>query len=136
MTSRADAPDVDVHVMCTDRGQHSPRELAVMVRRPLMPLGLPDNVTARWHVVVRDSWLRARAGRHVPVVPVGGYSHNLLQELIEADGLEFRCPTCRRRPRWRRDKLDELCERVCADYFATPVTERPPSASVDLSRLE
>src|SRR4051812_40999756 len=98
-----------VRLICTDRGQHPPRDIVEMLdlsRRP------PADSTARWHVRWRDAWVRPRRKAFwQPVLPLHPKYNTelrvgLSRDLIEADVLVFRCPTCRRRPRWPRERLD------------------------------
>jgi hypothetical protein len=116
-----------VQLICTDKGQHPPRDIVEMLDFSRWP---PANSAGRWQVRWREAWVRLRRSPHKrtwePVVPVGGYSGDLARELIEAEVLVFCCPSCRRRPRWRRDHLDELCDRASAEGMYT----------LDLSRLE
>jgi hypothetical protein len=80
----------------------------------------------RW----RDVWVYPRRKQTPwhPVWPLDSIPGDLHldRRLREADALEFRCPACSRRPRWRRDRLDGLCDRARAEALTT----------LDLSLLE
>ena len=54
------------------------------------------------------------------------------QKLIDTKVLVFACPSCRRRPRWRRDNLDRLCD-AATDINGAPEGHEPV---LDLSRCE
>jgi hypothetical protein len=119
-----------IQLICTDKGQHKLRDIVEMMDRSRWLLA---DSTARWHVMFRSTWDRPRLSRKPerfwqPVLPLhpkyGGLE--LQRELIEAEVLVFRCPTCARQPRFRRDRLDDLCDRAHAASLTT----------LDLSRLE
>ena len=116
-----------IELVCTDRGQHAARDIVTMVDRSLWPV---DGSPARWQVVWRDAWVYPRRKQTPwhPVWPLDSIPGDLKldRRIREADVLEFRCPTCTRRPRWRRERLDELCDRASAQG----------ETRLDLSRLE
>ena len=117
-----------VQLICTDRGQHSPRDMVEMVEMVDWSRWPWEGSTARWHVRWRDAWVYSRRKAFwQPVLPLQPkYPGDLHRDLVEADVLVFRCPTCARRPRWPRHRLDELCDRASAEAL-------PP---LDLSLLE
>jgi hypothetical protein len=117
-----------IQLICTDRGQHPPRDIVEM----LQPLRQPEGSAGRWQVRWRDAWVRPRRKTFwLPVLPLDpkynpGLEVGLSRDLIEAEVLVFHCPTCARRPRWARQRLDTLCDGASAEGVAT----------LDLSRLE
>jgi hypothetical protein len=60
------------------------------------------------------------------------------QKLIDAQVLVFACPSCRRRPRWRRDNLDKLCDAVSPEVTVADMVDWRIGdySSVDLSQVE
>jgi hypothetical protein len=136
-----------VHLTCTDRGQHRRRVLATMVE---VDADNPDRAHARWHVgrvrsVLYEFPPLAELGEPRTVMPLDDapprkrartwaeVNEARMRErgeesrrLREAAVLVFACPSCRRRPRWSRDRLDQLCDLAAADDVGV----------IDLSRCE
>jgi hypothetical protein len=123
-----------VRLICSDRGQHTRRDLVRMIEidaeHPMPRVNSPivRGVETRWHA---SAWLAGNAplaelGERRTVLPLNDSiptdrsadrrerRRGEADKLIRANVLVFVCPSCQRRPRWRREKLDRLCDATAA----------------------